>query len=174
MASRTQLEVKKPLTRFADALEAWLYEKSAQTRSRWSRRKLAEALDISYGAVDNWFSKSTLPEPSAFWALVRVTGWEPAYLQELCGYPDLPPHVLGPWDFIYEEIETATLTADIKAKFSLFIQEVQRKYYHKPKRPRARRRSALVATTSPEHETTDAPVVAQRKADRKEFVGAGK
>lgn len=151
MASRsTQVGDKRPWTKFADVLDAWLYEESARRRSRFSRRKLAEALDVSYGAVDNWFSKGTLPEPEAFWALVRVTKWTPEHLAELAGYADVPPKTLGPWDFQREKAMTWFADVGQRATVMQFIDECQREYYHKPKRPQQRRRNALIRTSDPE------------------------
>ncbi len=137
------------LTPFADALEQWLFDQSAKTRRRWSRRTLAEAQDVSYGTVDGWFKSATstrkaaLPEPEAFWALVRVTGWTPEHLRQLIGYEALPPHVLGPWDFLRERAPGRFSDAGVLANVMRWIDDVQREYRELPKRPRTRHRKGL-------------------------------
>ena len=164
-------------TAFADALDAWLYEESARRRSRFSRRKLAEELGVSYGATDNWFTRGTLPEPEAFWALVRVTGWTPEHLAALCGYAELPPHTLGPWDFLREELDASDeFRATEKERIRAWIDAVALRYRAKPKRPGTRggRRTVLAVPSLPSSET---PAPAEKPAPartRKELTTAGK
>lgn len=163
-------------TPFADALDAWLYEESARRRSRMSRRKLAEALDLSYGAVDNWFTRGTLPEPEGFWALVRVTGWKPEQLAALCGYQELPPHVLGPWDFAREELERdRRFRAAEKQIIRQWLDEMALRYHNKPRRPgkyRLRRAEAAPTPISSSELTEQPPETPMRTGQ--EPIGAGK
>ena len=164
---------------FARALQEWLWHGRGYDKPSWSRRRLAEALDVSYSTIDAWFTRGATPEPEAFWSLARVTGWEPEKLAQLAGYSELPPRTLGQWDFLRDYIETHG-TGPAKLQALRWIDEAQREYYRKPKRPGRRKQRQAMAAPTPAPVTPE-PAPAETPADevtakrsQRGLVGAGK
>lgn len=181
-------------SRFAEELQQWLWHGRGYDKPAWSRRKLGEALansregvQVSYSTIDKWFNAGTMPEPEAFWALVRVTGWEPEKLRELTGYSEVPPHVTGFWEFLHGDLEQeATIDPLHKRIVRAWLERAQIKFNNLPKRPRRRNaRAAMAAPTTapdrPERSTSAETAVETRvetddevTARRRGLVGAGK
>ncbi len=146
----------KQWTPFADAIDAWLYQKSAETRQRWSRARLAQALHIAPSTVQAWFAKGTYPDARSFHALVQVTGWTPERLLKLMPYDAIPRYVPDVWEFIREEGRKRWgYEAD---EFMVWLDEVRAAYEKMPKRMPAS--PSLVSPESPETiaAVEDAPV----------------
>src|SRR5690348_16432677 len=137
----------KQLTPFADALEQWMLH---EHRFPWSRPKLSAETGIPPSTINGWYREvndprqpPSFPEPDAFYALLRVTGWSPEKLMELTGYTELPTKATSESEFIREFAEKDNGLTDLeKEKFSRLITRAMAEYLNRPKRPPRRGKNA--------------------------------
>lgn len=167
------------MTPFAQALQDWMWYENKPPML--SRTELSDRLRIARTTVDTWFRAAhpqqpgakvaTIPQGRAWYAVLRLTGWDEATMLRLTNYRQPPDYAPDAFDFALEWIDQHEFSADFKAHLRQTVEQIATDYARTVRTTVVRRPARRAGTPGGTASEADTPAPAQPREREKAHSG---